>query len=143
MKKKELTKLISDKKLLKETIEIMDEIGGFDNQEIKVHDTYKGLQDLSTIFEVIDSTSHRLVELLKSGLINNPEGDKEVHAILQNYFTFMESLNNYLQNKTKQHDEETDKLMDKAGDHIATPLNIQQIGDFNSQPRLNEKKNRK
>lgn len=140
MKKKELTKLINNKKLLKETIEIMDEIGGYDNQEIKVHDTHKGLQDLTTIFETIDSTSHRLVDLLKGGLINDPEGDKEVNVILQNYFTFMESLNNYLQNKAESHNQETDELKNKTGDHIPTPLNVNQLGDPMAHPRLNENK---
>ncbi len=133
MKKKELTKLIEDKKLLKETIEIMDEVGGYDNMELKLHDRVKAINDLTMIFHSIDSTSHRLVEILRGGLL----GDNELEngeKVLKNFYNFMESFNNFLADAHESHQSDLPKIDSEFPDPTEFP------GSIDNKHRMNENK---
>lgn len=102
MKKNELSKLITRKKILKESLDIinevrsgMDEVGGFDSPELmsQYHGNY--FDDLTKLFNHFDELSDPLMTYMAQSTIGNDMSDSK--KILEHYYNFMSSYVNYLE----------------------------------------------
>lgn len=110
MKKSELTKLITRKTTLKESLDIikdsmssMDETGGFDNPELmgQYHGNYTG--DLITIFYHFDEAIDPLMRSIESIMDENERAQgKEVLISLHDFMKKYLSLLSNLSNKSKE-----------------------------------------
>lgn len=138
MKKRDLTKLIENKKLLNETIEIMDEIG-YDNEETKAfyHGNY--LDDLSKVFHEFDQLALPLIDAFKNSIY--ADDIKNTQPIINNFHNFMVTFQKYIQSKIENVDKSEDDMIDN---NRPVPLGLDQIGGIPSgndpkiNPRLNE-----
>lgn len=101
MKKSELKDLIERKKILKESLDIInesrqmvDEVGGFDDPELmaQYHGNY--FDELSKTFFHFDDLSDDLISSMEK--IMDDEERKRAQAILLNFHSFMESYVNFL-----------------------------------------------
>lgn len=101
MKKGELKDIIKRKKILKESLEIVNEVGGFDSKDLQkqFHGNY--YDDLANIFFQIDELILPTLENVNK--IMDDEDYNKGAEVLQNFGTFMMSFHNFLtdiKNKT-------------------------------------------
>jgi hypothetical protein len=103
MKKSELTDLIERKRILKESLDMinesqmeMDEVGGFDDPELmsQYHSNY--YDELTKIFFHFDQLSNELVESMSKSM--DDEEKRKCEEILKKYVSFMEEYHNFLLN---------------------------------------------
>jgi hypothetical protein len=103
MKKSDLFKLIERKRILKESLEMveeayrsvsMDEVGGFDDPEImsQYHGNY--FDELAKIFFHFDELSDGMVSSMSK--IMDSDEQRRSKLIIKKYVDFMEEYHNYL-----------------------------------------------
>lgn len=144
MKKSDLTDLINRKKILKESLDIikesingMDEIGGYDSPDLasQFHGNY--LDELTKLFFKYDELSDSLGNVI-SKTIDDDE-IKRSREILTHYVNFMESFLNYITHLNEKH-------IDNIRDYENRPYkpNLNDMGDIGDIKgfRLNEKRSR-
>lgn len=144
MKKSDLTDLINRKKILKESLDIikesingMDEIGGYDSPDLAAHYHGNYVDELIKLFFKYDELSDSLGNII-SKTIDDDE-IKRSREILTNYVNFMESFLNYLTYLNEKH---IDKIKDYQNKPYKPDLgDIKNLGDIEGF-RLNENKKR-
>lgn len=94
MKKSELKDLVERKKILKESMDIINEVGGFDDPELmsQYHGNY--LDELTKTFFHFDSLSDSLLHSLEK--VMDEEERAQGKEILRKYVDFMDEYINYL-----------------------------------------------
>jgi hypothetical protein len=144
MKKIDLTDLINRKKILKESLDIikesingMDEIGGFDTPDLAAHYHGNYVDELIKLFFKYDELSDSLGNII-SKTVDDDE-IKHSKEILTHYVNFMESYLTYVNYLTEKH-------IDKIKDYENKPYksNLGDNGDFGNIKdfRLNENRKR-
>jgi hypothetical protein len=140
MKKKDLTKLIEDKKLLNETLSIMDEIGGYDNEEMRSHYHGNAVGELSSIFNKFDDLAEDLQNAIGGFMYDEELANQLTDEVVPAYVQLMEKFRAFITNFHAKHAEHTDKL--RSARRPSTTIDTQRLGNPNNPERLNEKKNK-
>ena len=144
MKKNELIDLMNRKKILKESLDIikesinsMDEIGGYDSPDLAAHYHGNYIDELIKLFYKYDELSDSLGNVI-SKTIDDDE-IKRSREILTNYVTFMENFLEYVTYLNEKH-------IDKIKDYQSKPFrpDLGDMDDYRNLKdyRLNEKRSR-
>lgn len=96
MKKSDLSDLIKRKKILKESLDIINEVGGFDDPDLmsQFHGNY--FDELTKVFLHFDDLSNELANGLSK--IMDDEEKKNAEILLKKYVSFMDEYHNMLIN---------------------------------------------
>ena len=94
MKKGELKNIIKRKQILKESLEIMDETGGFDSKDLQTQFHGNYYDDLAKIFFQMDALINPTFENISK--ISNDEEYETGREVLINFGVFMESFHSLL-----------------------------------------------
>jgi hypothetical protein len=144
MRKSDLTDLMNRKKILKESLDIikesmngLDEIGGYDTPDLAAHYHGNYVDELIKLFFRFDELSDPLGNVISKTIADDEI--KKSREILTHYVNFMESYLNYVNYLTEKH-------IDKIKDYENKPYkpHLGDNGDFGNFKdfRLNENRKR-
>lgn len=123
MKKKDLIKLVGRKKVLKETLQIVDEIGGYDDPELKSFYQGNTFGDLVKIFYQFDDMSDDLVNALSQ--ILEDEDRESTKNIIRKFKDFMQEYVDFLEKRHSVVQTSIDKSSKSGKGYFpgSTPIN--------------------